>query len=398
MGKHLDRDDVALALAYKFIPKSKLKKKLFLKDVQLAIQKRRKMENPRAKKPSISALSRLYKGGTHKAKRPDKRRTKKRKDPRGRPSKTTPKERRNLITVLNRKEKENKGRDITAPYLLKNWEHEKEMSPATVSRILRKSGRPWRRSKKKIQLTPEAKAKRKAWAAYWRRRAKDFWQKHVLVTDEKTFRFHRTPKAKKVALTFKKTGSYCKAGEQAIRASASRHKHRQGYVPVKVSVTVGAGKIRSVTFYKGEMTKEKYCDFLHDIWLGDMLAVARDSRISPGAVYFMRDNDPKSRDRVAEDDAIGARRVIRQEPDSPDTNALDYSLWDKVENDMHEEELVWLEAHPGRDWVETQEFFEARLEMHLLSLEASYIRKTMGSMKRRCRQFFALDGALVPDD
>ena len=221
MGKHLDRDDVALALAYKFIPKSKLKKKLFLKDVQLAIQKRRKMENPRAKKPSISALSRLYKGGTHKAKRPDKRRTKKRKDPRGRPSKTTPKERRNLITVLNRKEKENKGRDVTAPYLLKNWEHEKEMSPATVSRILRKSGRPWRRSKKKIQLTPEAKAKRKAWAAYWRRRAKDFWQKHVLVTDEKTFRFHRIPKAKKVALTFKKTGSYCKAGEQAMRGRGS---------------------------------------------------------------------------------------------------------------------------------------------------------------------------------
>ena len=164
-----------------------------------------------------------------------------------------------------------------------------------------------------------------------------FWKNRVLVEDEKTFRFHKSKNARKIALTFKKDGSYCLPGEQLIRGAASRHKHRQGYAPVKVAVTVGAGKIRSVTFYKGELTKEKYGDLLRDQFSDDIIQVARDSRVSPSQVFFMRDNDPKSRDVIAERDA--GFKVIKQEPDSPDTNCLDYSIWNKVDKDMHLEEL-----------------------------------------------------------
>ena len=173
-------------------------------------------------------------------------------------------------------------------------------------------------------------------------------------------------------------------------------KHRQGYAPVKVAVTVGAGKIRSVTFYHGEMTKEKYGTMIRDHWSYDILEVAKDSRISPGEVFFMRDNDPKSRDIFAERDA--GFRVIAQEPDSPDTNCLDYSIWNRVDKTMWLEELEWMEAHPAREWTETQIQFEARLEMHLLSLPSSYIRKTMASLKRRCRDIVAKDGDLLTND
>ena len=165
---------------------------------------------------------------------------------------------------------------------------------------------------------------------------------------------------------------------------------------MKVAVTVGAGKVRSVTFYRGEMTKEKYGNMIRDVWSDDIHQVAKDSKISANHVYFMRDNDPKSRDRFAESDA--GFKLIAQEPDSPETNVLDYSIWHKVDTDMHLEELEWLEAHPNREWKETQTQFEYRLERHLYSLPSSYIRKSMGSLKRRCRDIVANDGDLLIND
>ena len=51
------------------------------------------------------------------------------------------------------------------------------------------------------------------------------------------------------------------AEEKVERPAASRYKHRQGYKSVKVAVTVGNGRIRSINYYEGELTKEKYVEF-----------------------------------------------------------------------------------------------------------------------------------------
>ena len=45
-----------------------------------------------------------------------------------------------------------------------------------------------------------------------------------------------------------------------LATAADKGKHRQGYKPVKVAVSVGNGRIRSVLFYKGELRKGAYVD------------------------------------------------------------------------------------------------------------------------------------------
>ena len=110
----------------------------------------------------------------------------------------------------------------------------------------------------------------------------------------------------------------------------------------------------------------------------------------------MRDNDPKSRDTEAEE--ANGMKVLRQEPDSPDTNCLDYSIWNKVDREMALEELEWMEHNPAYDWHETKQEFRNRLEWHLYMLDSSYIRRTMGSVKRRCRDIVAKGGELLIND
>ena len=53
---------------------------------------------------------------------------------------------------------------------------------------------------------------------------------------------------------------YFAEDEADLATAADKGKHRQGYKPVKVAVSVGNGRIRNVLFYKGELRKGAYVD------------------------------------------------------------------------------------------------------------------------------------------
>ena len=135
-----------------------------------------------------------------------------------------------------------------------------DVTDQTISRRMREAGRPWKKIKKSLPLNQKDKDRRVAFAKRHRRKQKRFWSRFVLEEDEKTFRYHASKRARQTARTYSKTGGYFAEDEADLATAADKGKHRQGYKPVTVAVSVGNGRIRSVLFYKGELRKGAYVD------------------------------------------------------------------------------------------------------------------------------------------
>ena len=275
-----------------------------------------------------------------------------------------------------------------------------QVSTQMISRIMRENGKPWRRVLRKIKLTQEKKDWRVTWCTSMNRKySKEFFEKNVLVVDEHTFKFHNSQNAKKVARSFTKTGGYMDADEKVERPAASRYKHRQGYTSVKLAVTVGNGKIRTIDYYQGDLTKEEYVQFFDNSWLPAMEEMAKENKCGTDEIYFYRDNDPKSRDTSYEAllKKYGNLKVILQPVDSPDVNCLDYSIWNKIEKTLIDQDDEY-EARTGKQWKETIHDFFNRVTFAFWSLDEQYIRNTMGSVKRRFKDIIDREGDILPHD
>ena len=103
-----------------------------------------------------------------------------------------------------------------------------------------------------------------------------------------------------------------------------------------------------------------------DHFVDDVLAMAKEIKVEPSQILFMRDNDPKSRDIASEKDM--GLNVMAQSPKSPDMNVLDFSLWNYAVQKLTEEEFAWEKKNPGETFHESIDEFQKRLKRILLSL------------------------------
>ena len=260
--EHLTTQEVAICWSM-YSLRNDLKKPFKYKMVQDAILKHRQRSDKNATGISPQTLTRLYNGETYVQKKIDKRRTKAHVENRGAGNrKTTKAQDKQIQTIVNRLHRENEGRDVVARQInvVVKDELDIDVTDQTISRRMREAGRPWKKIKKSLPLNQKDKDRRVAFAKRHRRKQKRFWSRFVLEEDEKTFPYHASKRARQTARTYSKTGGYFAEDEADLATAADKGKHRQGYKPVKVAVSVGNGRIRSVLFYKGELRKGAYVD------------------------------------------------------------------------------------------------------------------------------------------
>ena len=201
-----------------------------------------------AERPTKGTISGLFK----KKKKKKKKRKKAGFGGPGRPPKTTPKEDKKLIRVVKKLNKANTRNDVTARHVNEEWDTEKGVSDATVSRRLRDAGRGWKKCKDQIVLSPEDKELRVDFSHTMKSKPVEFWQTKVAFLDEKIFRFYNSKNGKTVARTAKKTGGYFSAQEMEDQVpgtvKSSTKKNRQGYTPVRCAAVMGGGFVRSCLF------------------------------------------------------------------------------------------------------------------------------------------------------
>ena len=88
---------------------------------------------------------------------------------------------------------------------------------------------------------------------------------------------------------------------------------------------------------------------------------------------------------------------MKQPVSSPDTNVLDYSIWNAIERKLTEEEDDY-KSRTGKEWKENIENFSMRVQTHFWALEKAYIQKSMLDLKRRCKEIIANNGEILTYD
>jgi len=345
-------------------------------------------------RPSPAAVCRALKHESH---NPAKRKKKNH-----RPRKTTRAEDRKLATVTRRLEKHNGplGRDVSARMIRAEWKTRKKVSVRTVYRRNKTAHdlKP-RRNVRKARLDGEAKAARAEWGRVHKRITKEAWRKHTLVIDEKKWVWNTTAKARRAARQMRKKKTWRTRKEGILYCSPDKFKHRQGVVGYNVLMGVGNGKMRVwETGWPGTMTAEIYATFVYGTISVAMAAMQNETGVKP---TLLRDNAPQSHDTykgLAAESGAGLK-VVTQPTGSPDLNADDYTFWKAIEDDMLMHEIEWEESHPGEEWVEKREDWEARLKSTARRVLAkAYVDRSLMSMKRRCTELERTGGEWVKGD
>ena len=130
-----------------------------------------------------------------------------------------------------------------------------------------------------------------------------------------------------------------------------------------------------------------------DHFVDDVLAMAKEIKVEPSQILFMRDNDPKSRDIASEKDM--GLNVMAQSPKSPDTNVLDFSLWNEAVQKLTTEEFAWEKKNPGEIFHESIDEFKKRLKRILLKMPEAVVRKAMEDTPRRLGEIVKSGGEMI---
>ena len=368
----LTQDEAAYARALKSLnPKLKLR--------EIAKMVGTNMRGGEEEAPKRTSIWRILKNKTH---------TGEAQKPAGRKPRTTKAEDARLPAIVAKLEKKHPDTDVTAKMIKEDWKTAKKVSPATVSRRLRNQKRGWKRPLFKLPLTPERKANRARFGTRNAKKTKVYWKTKAAFMDNKGYAWYTSRKARKVARSMRKRGTYRLRSEGRQYSVPSRKKHRQSSMSVKVLCVVGAGKIRVWRTYKK--------------WGGDAYAnmvkrhINRALKLADGTkMDLYRDNDPSGYEsRKGKKAEENSKINVKPLPvGSPDVMPLDFTLWDAVDRDMKADEKEWPE-----DKTETYEEFEARLKKTAMALPSTVIEKACLSMHRRCRELKRTGGEWIKGD
>ena len=127
----------------------------------------------------------------------------------------------------------------------------------------------------------------------------------------------------------------------------------------------------AINFYKGSISK-----------------ALRRARPGKRSHSLLEDNDRCFKCQKSEDaKEESGLKVFRIPARSPELNVCDYALWKAVTVRMRAQEKGW-----PKNKKESREQYVARLRKTAKSLPASFVRKSIGDMRRRCQRLHEAKG------
>ena len=225
-------------------------------------------------------------------------------------------------------------------------------------------------------------------------KSKNWWLKKVhMHLDNHHFKVATTSRGRRLLAKRTVRGVYRKKGKSLRPGHVKpnpKMKLNTGPKGILKAGGVGGGRVLVWETIGGQ-----WCGDAAEELYTDVVAPALKSRYR-GCKSFsvLEDNDPtgnQSRKGVAAkvDSKIAVFAIPKR---SPDLNVLDYAIWSEVERKMRASERKWPAAKR-----ETRRQFEKRLDRTAKNLPKTFINKSIGDMKRRCKLLFDAKGGLFEE-
>lgn len=348
--------------------------------------------------PSQAAVSMYLRGQTYPDESPDanaKRKAPRKAAKRGRPRCTDAAEDTKVPMIVATEDAKYPDRNVPASHMVKKWATKNRKSAKTFIRRAQEVGMGPQTTVKKKRLTQKQKDARIAWGKKHRRISKRTWETKMFAIDEKRYKFHSLPSARRNARAMSKTiqwGPSDIVGTGYTRPCGLKHRESEQGVNVLMGVGDG-GRAFCCKVLKARLSGKVYADLVKK-------TIAPQVRKLGKSAFLLRDNDPGShcsrKGLAAEKEA---KIIVRpQAIGSPDTNPEDVHHWNWVNTQVMDEEREWEHDHPGKDWKETIDEFKARVVWWSKKLPAGLVRSTARSLHRRAKELAEGDGDWISGD
>ena len=263
-------------------------------------------------------------------------------------------------------------------------------SERTISKALHDRKIFFRKLREKPVLTEADIEERFAFAKKYRGKSSQWWLQHIHASiDGKFFKVYLSGAGRLLAAQHATYGAYRSPGQGLDGAYVKPQKNAKcntGAPSSLVIAAVGAGRML--------MWHEVPCGRWHGQAAADMYEGPLQKSLTKAwgkkrHINVLEDNDPtgfKSGKGVrAKADAHIKPFVIPKR--SPDLSVCDYAIWKEINKRMRKQELTWRKSKR-----ESRVDYMARLRRTALRLPSSFIKKSMGDMKRRCQRLYAAGG------
>ena len=359
-------------------------------EIAKTLRKERLLRGGAKMGPTVSAVSRLLSGETHrydKAKR------------RGRGKKTSDAEHKRMEKTLI---KERASTDVEVPVRVVLNKTKGDDGLPLSTKISDRTGRRrlndleyfWLAPRAKPEQTEGDRVKRSAFGKRWRRCAKARFGSEFAYVDLKTWApyttvagraFSQSSRVKRIWRK-RKTGDSLNTKGGVTKPG---YKHRRGASGKSrcYFTLICNGKIEVFHHVKTRWNTER--------WLELLRGPVKEAMTRCGAKYLLRDGDPNAFDTHLgkAEEAKMPWTTIQIPPRSPDLNPCDYALWAAIKKKLLVHEVEQLKGQGEKVAV-----WWARLERTALELEDAVVRKLCLGMKRRIEEVATNGGGWVKRD
>jgi hypothetical protein len=265
-------------------------------------------------------------------------------------------------------------------------------SEATIQRELHKRNIYFRKNREKPLLTEADVKERYAFSKKWRGKTSAWWNRVIKgYIDGKWYKVYLTQAMRSLAAKHTTWGSYRSPGKGLdgayVKPKKEYKKNNTGAKSSLVMAGVGNGKVLMWhTVPSGRWSGQAAAD-MYEKALRPCLEKAW---VSKGRFTVLEDNDPTGFKSTKGREAKERARidVFQIPPRSPDLSVMDYAIWKEVNRRMRSQEQTWKGKRR-----ETREQYLSRLRKTALRLPASFIKKSIGDMARRCERLYQAKGS-----
>uniref|UniRef100_A0A0K8UV17 Transposable element Tc1 transposase n=1 Tax=Bactrocera latifrons TaxID=174628 RepID=A0A0K8UV17_BACLA len=278
----------------------------------------------------------------------------------GRPKILTPREERNIVTVVSA------NPIISAVKLTQDIydSTQKKISPQTVRNVLYSAGYHGRVARRKPYISKVNKEKRFAFAIEHVNKPNSFWE-NIIFSDESKFNIFGSDGAQKV---------WRKVNEEFQEKNLlPTVKHGGGNVMVWGCMAAsGVGQLEFIT---EKMDKYMYLNILKNNLRPSVLKLGLDSN----HYYFQQDNDPKHTSYLVREWLLYNCKQLHTPPQSPDINPIEH-IWDLLEKRIRKHR------------ISSKESLKAALSTEWAKITENDIRNLVKSMPRRLQAVITAKG------
>jgi transposase len=263
-------------------------------------------------------------------------------------------------------------------------------SERTILGALHERNIYFRRLREKPALTPEDVADRLKFANKYRYKTQAWWNKHVHgFIDGKFFQVYLNGESRVRAAQHATYGAYRSPGKGLsggyVKPKKSL-KFNTGAPSTLVMAGVGQGRVFMWHSVPGARWNGQAAA---NMYTGSLKTALEKAWPEKRKWSVLEDNDPTGfKSNKGKSAKAGAGIVPFQIPKrSPDLSLCDYSLWTEVNKRMRRQERKWPKGKR-----ESRDGYMARLKRTAFRLPKSFVEKSIGDMRRRCRLLLAAKG------